>query len=135
MVEKYEVYYSKQFDKCYKKARKKYKHSFDQDFSDFLKVIQLKKENSPQTKPLKNLGETVKHPVWLSRVHITEARKHLGRASFVLNEEFRLLYFLDFYLKNQQENPELKLIREIYKEYESLLERLVSEETKETKSG
>ena len=120
----YNISYYSGFDNVFKKTAKKYKHTFDKDFDTLLKVITGKLpfvnedlRKIPQTNIIPNLGDDIKLPIAKTRMFIKECREHKGRVIFLFDKEKSNLFFIDVYVKNNNENHDDVMIKAAYLEY------------------
>ncbi len=107
----YKELFTDEFNSHFKKAAKHYRHSFENDFGVLLKVIQAKKELSPQTEQINGLGKDIILPVYKIRMQIKEAQQKNGRVVFLLDHKNKTLVFLDVYLKVHQANHDVNVIK------------------------
>lgn len=122
-------YSIKQFSKFrhqYKKARKKYKHNFDDDFNALKKFLQGKIADSfidhdprkmPKTDVISGLGQDVEHPICKTRMMITDAQSQIGRVIWLHDQVNMQIFLIDIYHKNQRSNHSVPRIRKAYAEY------------------
>lgn len=122
----YSVEEHSKFDDLYKKARKKYKHSFDDDFNTVIDVIETKISGSlydqdprklPGTVVISGLGAGVQHDVCKTRIYIEDANGKIGRLVWLHDEAEECIYLIDIYHKSQRSNHSNERIRSAYREY------------------
>jgi len=125
----YDVKESSDFQKYYKHVRKKYKHSFDEDFATVIKVITKKLViekgkylNTPNTKPVHGLGSKVTHPVAFTRIQIKQARDMCGRVVYLVDNDKKRIFLIDVYYKSDRDNPNTAIVSKAYYEYLAILE-------------
>lgn len=129
MFSEYYVNEFSDYKNLYKKVRKKYKHSFDEDHARALKVITRKLpllngnlEKLPNsTIAISGLGESVKLPIAKTRIHIKEARATTGRLIYLVDKKSNAIFLIDVYYHPDRDNHDKDRIIKAYKEYYSLL--------------
>lgn len=114
------------FKSQYKKARKNYKHNFDDDYDALIKFLREKlsgpfidhdPRKMPKTDVISGLGNGVEHPVCKTRMMITDAQDQIGRVVWLHNHDNMQIYLIEIYHKNQRANHSRQRIRKAYQEY------------------
>lgn len=114
------------FKNQYKKARKKYKHNFDDDFGAVLKFVRKKLEGPfinhdprkmPKTDVISGLGDGLDHPICKTRMMVTDAQQQIGRLIWLHDHPNMQIFLVDIYHKNQRANHDDQRIRKAYREY------------------
>ncbi|MFH1650425.1 MAG: hypothetical protein ABIA93_07820 [Candidatus Woesearchaeota archaeon] len=130
MDSEYTVLESPDFYKHYKKVRKKYKHTFDNDFKLAIQVITKKLAilngnylNLPGTpKTVDGLGEKATHAVVYTRVHIREAQDKVGRLVYIVDKSRERIYLIDVYYKSEREDPDKAICAKGHMDYDAFIE-------------
>lgn len=120
MCDEYKEVYTGYFDKKFKKACKKHKRCFENDFNVLVKTLKANKKETPKTEQIAGLGQKYSaHRVYKTRMHITELKQFAARVVWHLNETRKNFLFIDVYLKSEQTNHETKVIQESLEWYYS----------------
>lgn len=105
--------FTNHFDNKFKKACKKHKHCFENDFNVLLKTLKANKKETPQSEKISGLGQNyAQWAVYKTRMHITELRRYDARAIWHFDEIKNSLLFIDIYLKVNQKNHDASKIKE-----------------------
>lgn len=111
------------FKKRYKEVRKKYSYSFDDDFDKAKMVVKGKLElgidvrSIPKTVVISRVGADITIPALKTDMWIDEAKSYTGRIIYFVDKENKIIFLVDVYYKQKEDNHNVETIRTAYGEY------------------